>query len=255
MLRGALSRKVGGIRWPWLFGLGVFCPILMGCRTIPFKPEAPPVEKVAEFEPAYYASPIAFAEGRYADLFGPESYAVWVGPEVTERKRESAVEAGEFVPEQLETQAATITDHYVVIECHMESQFGDMSAAYDVVGFRGARVYLEMPDGRTLAPIQKVIGSPLEEEQRGALKLFRRTNLLIFPRRDLWFGQVTLDPTFASVKLVVDAHNSRFVFEWPETAYADPTRVPPPEQDFMREVKLGFSELFNAVSRAAHVFD
>ncbi len=243
-------------RWVRLFWVAALalCVAAPACKTPSPKPQAPPPEQQAEFRPAAYVSAIALKEGRYADLFGTESYAVWVGPEVAQFKLTKEADTGQPVSPQLEAEAERITQQYVIIECHIESEFADASVAYDVVGFRGIEPYLLMPDGKRVEPMQKIIGSPVEEEQNGALKRFRRTNLLLFPRRDLWFGGLTFDSKYPSVRLILDAHNSQFAFEWPEAAYANPQAVVS-EHDVMREAKVGFTQLFQQVRQAAHVFD
>ena len=228
--------------------------VCQGCGTMPPEPVGQGSEVPAEFQPAFAVTMGAQEDGTYADLFSPSSYAVWVSPEVAEQKRTHALHSGQVVDPELEREAASITQNFVVIECHVESVFGDTSIAYDVVGFRGVDVYLETPDGREIEPIQRVIGSPVEEEQRGSLKAFRRTNLLVFPRRDLWEGRLNLDRGYASVKLVLQAQDSRFAFEWPDVSYADPTTKPPGD-GAIKQLKVGFSELFESVRRVAHVFD
>lgn len=226
-----------------------------GCQTTP-EPAAPetgevvPPEPVAEFQPAYYVASIAADEARYPDLFSKNSFAVWVGPEVTVQKQEAAQDD---INPQLVEEVRHITDEFVVIECHIESVFSDMSIAYDVTGFRGVEVFLELPDGREMMPVQKVLGQ-LEEEQRGALKLFRRVNLLVFSRRDLWSGSRTLDAAYPSVQLVLQAHESKFAFEWPGARYADPASLPD-ERDRMQAIQAGFVEVFGRLRTLAHIFD
>ncbi len=229
--------------------------MVIGCQTTPPEPDfTPAVEQPVEFTPAHYVTPLTFESGRYDDLFTRDSYAVWVGPEVAQAKYQYAVDANEYIEPGLEDEAARIVNNYVVIECHLESAFSDTSIAYDAVMLRGIDVSLEMPDGRRIAPIQRVIGR-VDEEQRGALRAFRRTNLFVFPRRDLWFGRLTLDPSYPSVKLVIERHDSRYAFEWPDASYADPTHVPVTPETRMQQIRVSFNELFQSVRRVSHIFD
>ena len=227
------------------------CAVLAACKTSP--PSQPAAQtrapdQAAEFQPAYPISAITFELGSYPELFSSECYAVWISPDVAEQKRAEDVERG-FTPDPwIQEDALSILHDFIVIECHTESVFGDMSIAYDVVGLRGVTAFLETPDGRRINPIQRIIGAPVEEEQRGALKAFRRSNILVFPRRDLWSGSLTLDPSLIAMKLVLESHNSRFAFQWPDLRYADPTAVSA-QPDRFRLLKVGFTELFESVRR------
>jgi hypothetical protein len=228
---------------------------IAGCATTrPAAPQLPEETEAGEFTPARAVTSIALESGPHADLFSPESYAVWVGPDVMRLKQASDGQAGIAPDPRLEAAAEAVSQQYVVIECHLESVFADTAVAYKVVEFGQVQPYLETPDGRKIYPLQKIIGSPVHEEQRGTLKLFRRTNLLLFPRRDLWQGNRTLKGEYPSVRLVLEGYNARFHFEWADAAYADPGAVPVVVDD-LRPVKTGFQELMTALQRAARVFD
>lgn len=229
--------------------------LLAGCQSLPQPQEqpAPPVEQT-EFEPAYFVSPASFESGRYTDLYDPDSYAVWVGSRLADQKLAEEEQAGQPLDMTLARDAAAVVRNFVVVELHLVSQFGDMSIALENVDLRHASAYLEMPDGRRVRPLQRVFATSLGEEQAGALKRFSRTILLIFPRRDLWFGRMQLDPSYRSVKLALEGYDSRYVFEWPEQRFGDPAVVPS-EADRLRQVRMGFSELFSAVRNAARIFD
>lgn len=234
--------------------LTMLCLLIPACQTtrVPEPLELPP--RAVEFQPATYIAPIHLEQGRYPDLFTPTSYAVWVGPEVAALKRDKAESEGEPIAPGLDAAAADIGANYVVVECHMDSIFADMSVAYDVVGFRGIDVYVRMPDGRKVSPSQKVIGAPIEEEQRQALRLFRRTNLVIFPKRDLRTHPGRGAAT-ASLELVMEGYGSTFHFEWPA---APLTAVPPwtpTSQETAQALRLGFTSLYGKLRQLAHRFD
>jgi hypothetical protein len=215
--------------------------------------EPVPPLRAAEFSPSAFVAPIRHEEGAYPDLFGPDSYAVWVGPEVSKLKRDDAVEQGNSVDLLLDSAAQKAVNEYIVIECHVESVFGDMSVAYDVVGFRGIDLYLITPDGRKIVPVQRIMGSPVEEEQRLALKLFRRTNIAIFDKRDLPESRGGIDGPLSSIRLVVEGCNSKFFFEW---GSAESAKAPPVSgQDLARVLKTSFQDLFNTIQRVSHIFD
>ena len=64
----------------------------------------------------------------------------------------------------IDEDAKKVTDAYIVIECQLETQFGDMSVAYDAIRLRGIDVYLETPNGIKVRPIQvRPYGSVQEE--------------------------------------------------------------------------------------------
>jgi hypothetical protein len=229
---------------------------LTACETTP-EPEPrpdvkrPPEPVAREFEPAFPVAGIRHLEGQYPTLLSPESYAVWVTPRVAAEKQ-AAAEATEPIDPLLVQDALEVSSYFVVVELHIESVFNDPSIAYDAVGLRNFDVYMLLPDGRRVAPVQRIPGD-LSEAQRNALTQFRRTNILLFPRRDLWLGQQTLEPDFPSVRLVLSSTNGDFGFEWPEENFADPGRLPPGPDP--RRLQTGFRDLFEKARRAAHVFD
>jgi len=84
-------------------------------------------------------------------------------------------------------------------------------------------------------------------EPREALKLYRRTNLLLFPKNDLWLGEPTLDPEARVVTLTLRGYDTEFHFEWPAVAVPqgpEKTWYPTDKEDAARLLKLGFTELF-----------
>ncbi|MEA3365134.1 MAG: hypothetical protein U9Q79_05785, partial [Candidatus Hydrogenedentes bacterium] len=184
--------------------------------------------------------------------------AVWVDGNVAEMKYQKEAEEGEAPSHHLVAQAEAINRNFFVFECHIESVFRDTSIAYDVVGFRGIDVHLETPEGNKIRPIQTIIGTPVEEEQRGALKLFRRTNIVVFPREALWTGGDTVAIGSRSVRLVLSGHRSVFYFEWPEAPQAGVDSVwswKPSENEMLQSVKMTFSDLYGRLRQLAHTFD
>ena len=247
-LMAAMRRAV-----PVLVAAAVFLP---ACQTgpPPPQPETPEADEVVEFQPAWYVSPLVHDAGRYPDLFGGDSFGVWVTPDVAGAKHNAAVAAGETVDPGLESDAAEVLANFVVMELHVESAFGDPSVAYDVVNLRNVKTYLEMPDGRHVVALQRVPLGSLEESREGALKRYGRTHLLLFPRRDLWYGGRVLDPNYPAVKLALEAYDTRHVFEWPGASYRDAETVAVRDAR-LREVAAGFQDVFGALRRAAHLFD
>lgn len=165
-----------------------------GCQS-----QSPAVQKhmpVAEvpFTPARTAAQGEWHEGAYPNLFAPASYAVWGG-----------------LP--ADGDSDTAPKGPLVVDVYLASAFADMSVAYDVVGMRGIHTYLDMPNGDTVRPAQVVVGSELEEEMRGALRMFVRKNRLIFPMA----ADEVMVPARpdAAVALVLEGHGTIYKFVWP----------------------------------------
>ncbi len=235
----------------------LLCGLALSCQTFSTsktKPHPQPRE-TGEFRPATFVSPIHRQEGRYPGLLGDGSYAVWIGPEVASFKRGQAVAQGESVDPELGEEADYLTANYIIIECHLESVFADMSIAYDVVGLRGLDLFLETPDGGRIAPIQTVIASSLEEEQRNALKLFRRTTLAVFSKQDVWLDAPAIAPQAAAVRLVLTGQDSTFYFEWPGASAADGVAWVPKGEEAARALRMKFSDVFGRIRELVHIFD
>lgn len=247
------------VKVQWLLGcyvcLAAIC--LVSCqtaRTPPADVELVPPPPPPEFTPTSFLSGLCFERGAYPELFSAESRALWVGSDISALRRSKAVENGEAVDPKLDAAAARIAEDYLIIEADIVSVFGDMSIAYDVVGFRGITAYLLTAEGGRVPPIQTVLGTSATEEQREALKLFRRTNLIVFPKRDLWRGTPTLGPDTPAVRLVLEGYDSVFYFPWTGSG-----PIPRPHALTMdeqrRALKTGFKQFYAKVLALAHTFD
>ena len=233
--------------------LGMMCVLLASCATRGGKmPAIPPV--AVEFTPVSFVSPIHVDTGAYGNLYASDSYAVWANPEVAALKKAKAAEAGETIDPKLETLSQAFTDNFLVFECHLSSVFPDMSIGYDAVGLRGADVYLATADGRTVRPIQMMMAGPLRETPQEALRRFERVNLVVFPRKDLASGLPTIDSAAPAARLVIEAMQTKYYFEW-ASALASAPPAPPTIEDRVRAVKLGFNECYRKLAEGVHVFD
>lgn len=233
---------------------GSLCIMAFACQT-PKKPEAPPPQIASvRFEPAWAVSPIQHGEGRYGDLFSGASRAVWNTIEVAAMKREASP-APSLAPPRIDEDARALTEAFIVIECHLVSEFSDMSVAYDVTRLRGIQAYLMTPDGTRLDPIQIRSFGSVAETQSDALKRFSLTTVAIFPRQDLLIGMPALSAQSESARLVLEGHDSTYYFEWagmtPETAGLRP----PTQEEAVYITKLGYYELYTEIRRLAHIFD
>ncbi len=208
------------------------------------------LEPVAMFHPESATAPIKALSGPYPNLYDRASFAVWVDKRVADAKRAQAMQEGEPVPEPLALDAQTIVENFIVVECHMKSAFGDMAIAYDAVRFRGIEAYLELPSGETIPPIQQITGRQTEENA-GALKSFERINVLVFPGRDIWQGGATVGRNAPSARLILEGQATTFAFAW-ENLAATPNPDPIVDLD---AVKVGFTDLFQALRALSHVFD
>lgn len=254
---GTRKNRVGRGRRAW--AAVVLLLVLPVCRTPgPAERPRPAAPPSAQFQPVTYVSLLHHGKGRYPDLYTPDSFAVWVDPEVAALKMRRDETEGNRPDERLKADAAAINGDFIVLECHVRSAFADMSIAYDLVGFRGVDVYLEVGDGPPIRPVQTIIGTPVREQARGALKEFGRTNLVIFPRVNVWQGTPLVPSGSRSARLVLEGHESAFYFEWPEAPLppgATGFSWSPSESETVQAVKVGFIELYGRLRQLAHVFD
>jgi len=233
--------------------LGMVCVLAISCAT--GRGKTPGVPRVArEFTPESFISPIHVESGAYGNLYAPDSYAIWANPEVAALKKAQAVEAGETVDPKLETLSQAFNDNFLAIECHLSSAFADMSIGYDAVGLRGADVYLLTADGQAVRPVQTVMAGPVRETPQGAIRKFERVNLVVFPRKDVATGVPTVDSGSPAARLVIEAVQTKFYFEW--ASLRAPRRpAAPTMEDRLRAVKLGFNEFYRKLLEGAHIFD
>lgn len=240
------------------WGLLGLCVFVAACATS--APERPPVSEVGrepfvptEFLPAAYRADLRHVSGPYGTLFDRPSFALWVGQPVAEAKRFEALERGEILEPGLPSDAEKIIQDFILIELHLESAFGDMAVSYDAVAMRSLEARLVLPDGTEHEPVQRVLGRLLEADD-GALKRFKRYNLLIFPRRDLITGQPLVPVETPTATLVLEGYNTAFHFEWQNLS---PGLDPGPirAREAVDYVRVGFQDLFLTVRRLAHVFD
>lgn len=202
--------------------------IAAGCKTTP-KPEAPVMALPHDFVPVAAVSQLHQTDGRYPNLFSTNSGALWVDAAVAQAKLQREESAGTDVSPLLESDAAAIASNYYVVEMNLASEFPDASIAYDVVGLRNVDLYLLLPDGTRVWPIQRVMGSTARETSAGALKAFGRTNIVAFPKRDVLTGQPTIPNGISGLQLVLDGFNSLFHFEWAAVPQDSPQPVTPAE--------------------------
>lgn len=230
--------------------------VLGACKTTPEPQPATKAEaSIGQFEPLVYAAQIQRGEGKYADLYAPTSYAVWVGPEVTALKRDEAAKAGQPIEPWLDRASQVLPASYIVIECHMDSAFRDSSVAYDAVAFRNMDTYFELPDGRRLAPIQVLIDPHARENAQGALKAYSRVNLLVFTRDDLLLGAPAVPANAPSVRLVIRGVDTKFQFDWQGAGGGRTSPWAPSVQEAAAAAQLGFRELYGRLQTLAHIFD
>lgn len=235
---------------------GVMALVLVSaCKTVPPAPEPEAELRVKrQFRPSQSVSMMKYGSGNYVNLFSAESYAVWVDQEIMDLKRQASMAAGEQPPALLQNDAVAISEDFIILECHIASEFNDMSIAYDMVRNRGVDVYLLAPDGKRVAPLQMQTLGAIDEEPVDALKRFSATHVAIFPRENLWVGSPTVPPGAARVRLVFETHNSTFYFDWPGGLSEEVRKTPMSVEDRARAVRTGFGELYGNIRRLAHMF-
>lgn len=215
-------------------------------------PVTPPTPE--EFAPAAFLAPLALAQGRYPTLLTPESYALWLGPEMAALKRAHAVEQGETIPPIVDAAVNHINNNFLIIECCMSSAFADMSIGYDAVGLRGMSAYLLFPNGCKIEPVQIIRDSSVEETQVGAIKKFTRSNFVVFERRNIAAGHPTVAPDMRAVRLVLEGYGNSYYFEWASLT-APVTPLQPSVDEKLKAVKCGFMNTYGRIVEFLHAFD
>ena len=217
----------------------------------------------SDFVPTSYHSRIHRGDSRYPNLFSMESFAVWVSDDVAELKRQKEIEGGATIEMSIDEAASIIGENYYVFECHFESVFPDSSIAFDIVGLRNVELYLLTQDGTRVRPVQRIMDSHADEKQQNALRLFRRINVVVFPKRDIISGLQTIPKGTSALRLVVESFNSEFYFEWiaepdvevvltdEEIEAAEPSRASIEASEAYQFVKVGFTELFTKLRALA----
>ena len=232
------------------------CIILAGllpcsCKTTQKDPKKPEPIYVTEFYPATFIAGIQAEKGPYPTLFAPDSYAVWLGSDVTRLRRENALQNGEKVDSRLDAALTRVNDNYLIFECRLVSVMADMSIAYDSVGMRGVTAYLIAPDGRKVSPMQIAIGSSASDEPQGALRRFARTNLIVFQKKDLWSDKSAINMQAPSARLVLEGLGTTFRFEW-ATALVPREPWIPNKDEYIKAVKTGFKETCTRIGELMH---
>ncbi len=214
---------------------------LTGCATTRKEEPTPIIAAVSDFMPIESVSQLNLKSGRYPNLFSTLSQALWVNERVAQAKLDAESADGEPVSPMLAADGHTIASNYYVVEINLGSQFPDSSIAYDVVGLRTIDAYLLLPDGTRIWPAQRVLGSQASEQSAGALKSYGRTNIVVFPKSDVFTGAPTIPNGTTGVQLVLDGFSSEFYFEWA----AAPAAGPPPAEP--ESGGLTFSGLFEKI--------
>jgi len=233
----------------------VFVLLALGCsrmRPAPSEPEETPArfeEGFRLFEPLNsVAHPRPLPGSKYQNLVSSDSYIIWVTDKVAEAKletdSESAEEEDNLLGRRIED-AKRLNRHFLVFECHITSAFSDASIAYDISSFRGAEVLLMDDAGNVIEPLQIVVG-PVERSREKALRMFSRTNLLVFPLFDGLTGEQVVSPQSRKVTIVVSSYDTDLVFEWiaPEEQQGDARSL---GEDISGFVQMSFSQLYDGL--------
>jgi hypothetical protein len=236
---------------------------LYGCQSTPVPEDMPPVVELP-FEPAVPSSTIQWAKGRYPNVYGSGSFAVWVDEDVSELKRADAVKTGETLDETAVMDAEAIQRQFYVLELHLVSRFADASAAYDAVGLRNIDVYLQTPEGNKVRPVQRIMGPPATETPVEALRQYTRTSILLFPKNDALRNRPSVSSRQGSVRLHLSAFNSEYYFEWPGVEPTSPAQDAPhpsrlnalqrklSEKESYQVLSMRFNELYDRLRRGTN---
>lgn len=224
--------------------------------------DSPPVAETTvsapEFTPANFVARIKQDEVRYRTLFSLPSHAIWVDKTIADIKKAYEEQQDTAVSVDIQLEVDIITEHYLVIECHIETMFRDTSIAYDVSGLRNINLYLQSSGGRKIYPLQHLLLTAAEEKTIGTLIQYNRTNVLVFAMEDVISGMKPLPDGNNSIRLYAEGFDSRFYFEWiaqepivfesldPEKKpdITDVIRWRPTQTETYQVLKVSFTELY-----------
>lgn len=253
--------------------VAVLVVVASSCQTKqPVEPTTPGSVRAGApiiFHPAVAQVPLMLESGRYPNLFGGGSRATWIEPQAAAaagttpgsatvegmEKEDPAMMTESVAPAGMDDQTRMLAANFNVVVCDIESMFTDTSIAYDVVGFRGIQVYLLAADGRQYAPVQQIMGTELMEAQRGALKQYRRKNILLFPKEPIVVATPLEGGRPPALRLVLEGYSSKFYFEFPAQV---PGKIGPPpigEQEWVVKGEEGYRKTKKKASGIRHTFD
>lgn len=207
------------------------------CQTSPKPLEQEPPPQAAQphhdFIPANFVSRVAYEKGQYKNLLSPKTYALWVDQNISDIKLAYEQQQGNnsLIDDELIGNAAFISAHYIVIECHIESTLPDASVAYDISSLRNLGIYLQASSGAKIYPVHQIIASPAQETRRGTLKQFNRRNFVIFAKEDIISGQSVIPIDTRHLRLYIEGYSTTFYFEWipQEPVVLDTSEEAPPQ--------------------------
>lgn len=256
-----------------------------GCRTRqpvePVTDEKVPAGAPVIFRPATTQVPINIESGRYPTLFGGGSRATWVeagsysaatqpaAPAQAEAnqsatsidQQDSAMLADAIAvparpaPSGVDDDVRALSAGFNVVVLDAESAFTDTSIAYDTVGLRGVNAYLRLPNGQQITPVQVIVGSDLEQSAQGALRKYRRKNLLLFPKDPIAVSAPMAGTQPPGVRLVLEANGCVFYFEWPALV---PGQIGPPkfsDREAVQKIGAGYEKAREKERGILHKFD
>jgi len=263
-------------RYALQFTSAVFaCLVAVGCQTTGGDDEGRrmmPAPRIP-FQPYSSQVSVRASEGRYPNLFTGASHAVWENAQQdaammsketasAEARMEAkddggadAAAAEERARKDAQMRRAAPTGP-IEITCYLESQFPDMSVAYDVVGLRGLQFHLELPDGREVLPIQKSLDPKLSETPVGALRRYGRNVRLYFPGQVIMVDNPAVSGVGKGVRLVLEGHESQFYFEWPARPDATASaKKPLPTKEVLAFSRRAYQGVASRAKRISHEFD
>ena len=242
-----MTEGQGSFRMSVTLMLSIGWLMLPGCNTV--REHAETGEPVIRpgiqvpFAPVRSGAPIQWESGPYSTLFSSGSWAAWVGPD-----SDAASPAW----------AAALTlppDRFALLECRLISSFADQSMAYDAVGLRGVEVWLETPDGRHILPVQVIRDGHLDEQLQGALRVFARRSLLVFPREEIYFVVNRDTGPMQEMRLCLQAAQTLFSCRWSGETPVVNTPVPLKEHPATQTVHQKLRQLWDKSGELSHQFD
>lgn len=249
--------------------------LAVGCQTKqPVEPTTPEQVRAGApiyFHPAVPRAAIMLESGRYPTLFDSASAATWIEPTVPvaapaaapaqasvagmDKEDPSVMAEPVAAPAGVDEQTRALAANFTVIACDIASTFSDSSIAYDAVGLRNVQVYLMAADGRQVPPVQRIIGTELQETPAGALKRYQRRNLLLFPKDPFQVETPVAGTPSPRLRLVLEGYSSKFYFEWPAQVPGNIGAPPIGEQEWVQKGEEVYRGVRKKERAIIHKFD
>jgi hypothetical protein len=139
--------------------------------------------------------------------------------------------------------ARLINANFLVFELHLKSAFGDPSIANEFSRMDKAQLVLVDDTGQRIKPAGTVVSKAAETE-RGPLREFARTVIVVFPRYDIMTGNPTVRPGSEYMRVYLQGYDTVYMFEWVSAGLQDKGTD---RKQLSQVIHWGYSEFYSAL--------